>query len=891
MQRCRARWPRLSRWLAELLEAGPSPTLTILDKPVRRLARGALDPGIEEIARLVEPGHRLGPWRLLEKVGEGGMGVVYRAERADGSFRKTVAVKLLRLRGSGLGEQLQRESHLLARLDHPAVTRLIDAGLDDRAGPYLVMEWVEGIDLPTWIEGAPSLDERLDVLIALCEAVSHAHQHLIVHGDIKPANVRLHQDGQVNLLDFGVARLFDERDPEDHPGAGLTPSFAPPEQLLGQPLRPHGDIWALGAVLGWMVEGRIPGRNDGPPSSAPVPEPDRPGELRAIVDKACAFEPEDRYSSVDGLAADLRRYQGHWPVEAHQPSRFSRAWKFLRRNPVLTGGVATSLTLLAIGLVVSLLLYSQASQRALELEQLVSFQQAQLADIEVADMGAALRESLVAQREALLEESGGGHESEGGYETPDLGLEGINFTDVALDVLEAFIFAHSLATIEKQFSDQPDYRARMLQAVATTMREIGLIDAAREPQRQALELFKTTRGKDHPKTLSALYQRGLVARDSGDYEKARSYLEAALERQERVLGSRHLDTLDTRNSMASIHTRAGDLDLAEENYRAALNGRRDQLGDHHRKTLASVHNLGIILRMRGDPEQGMEYARMALEGFRESLGENHQATLGAKSGLSSMLRALDRPDEALKYSKKALDGRRDLLGSRHPDTLNSISNTGMLIASIGDLEKALPYYVEALEGRRVVLGPDHNSTLASMTNLGVLKRRMGKLDAAEKLQQQAFERRHGIYGPDSPGTLASLNNLARVLEEKGSYDQARNLYAQVVERSSRVLGPDHVRTLSTTNRLGTVTRRLGKLEESRAILATAVEASQTRWPNGNWRTGYYLANLGKTLHAKEHHRLAEARLLLAFSILESELGLDDERTMDASMALTRVYVQ
>ena len=254
LEQCRQRYPRLSRWLDEMTDGGH--TVTLLDDSVRNLADSAVQSSSITVKALA-PDTRLGPWVVREAVGQGGMGMVYRGERADGAFEMDVAIKLIGKRRRGMAELLQRESRLLARLDHPSVTRLVDAGLDERAGPFLVMEWVEGTDLAQWLqENDPPLSRRLDLFCQLAEATAHAHQRLIVHGDIKPGNVRIREDGMVKLMDFGVARLLEAEDDGDVDLRALTPAFAAPEQLEGESVTTRSDVWSLGALLCWLWIGR-----------------------------------------------------------------------------------------------------------------------------------------------------------------------------------------------------------------------------------------------------------------------------------------------------------------------------------------------------------------------------------------------------------------------------------------------------------------------------------------------------------------------------------------------------------------------------------------------------------------------------------------------------------
>lgn len=293
-------------------------------------------------------GLRVGSWRLLEKIGQGGMGTVYRAERADGAFEKQVAIKLLRGGDARFRQQLERERALLARLDHPGIARLIDGGVLQDDQPWLAMELAAGEDLGAWLRRVrPSLALRLEVFLSVCAAVSHAHAGQVVHRDLKPGNIRVTDDGVVKLLDFGIARLVSP----DQLVVGtrqvaVTPEYAAPEQLLGEPITTRVDVHALGALLYLLLTGqqarpRFGGNWVGyleqirdhppvPPSQAAtskpalaVPASSLRGDLDAIVAKAMAWEPTRRYASVADLGADIRRHLAGEPVLAH-----ARTWRY-----------------------------------------------------------------------------------------------------------------------------------------------------------------------------------------------------------------------------------------------------------------------------------------------------------------------------------------------------------------------------------------------------------------------------------------------------------------------------------------------------------------------------------------------------------------------------------
>ena len=363
----------------------------LLDQPAALVLLGAppIMPGLA-------PGTRLGPWRIVEPIGRGGMGEVYRAERADGPFEQRVAIKLMRADAARLMARFHAERQIVARLDHPGIARLLDGDASPDGQPYMVMELVEGRHLIEWCrEQHCPLDQRLDLFDMICDAVAYAHRNLVVHRDLKPANVLIGADGRPKLLDFSIARLLDG--PVGHATQEilLTPGYAAPEQLNGGPITTAADVYALGLLLYELLCGRpardvqglplaaamqraltidvqAPSRAAQVDAAAPVPAQRLVGDLDAIVAKALRPEPELRYASVDALRADIDRYRQHLPVLARRGSWGYVAARALRRH---RGSAIASMLVLSV-LVVGVLavawqakLAREQAQRATAIQQ------------------------------------------------------------------------------------------------------------------------------------------------------------------------------------------------------------------------------------------------------------------------------------------------------------------------------------------------------------------------------------------------------------------------------------------------------------------------------------------------------------------------------------------
>ena len=337
--------------LLRLLELDDD-TDPFLDGPLDGLVAGLLANNVDPEDALddVAPGDRIGPWKVISKLGSGGMGSVWLAERADGAYSQQVALKTIKLGmdSAMVLAQFQRERNLLARLQHPNIASLIDGGVDDRGRPWFAMDHVQGMDLRDWIKTQPALDDRLRLFEKLCRAAAHAHQQLVIHRDIKPGNVLVQADGEPKLLDFGIAKLLAEDDVDEtvtmHRFASR--SYAAPEQLRGEAVSTATDVYALGALLFEMLTGERYSRvhetdtATTPPSQASRQTPDPTaihttrlrGDLDAIVTRALAAEPERRYATALSLADDVQNYLNGKPINARPDGFAYRANKFIRRN-------------------------------------------------------------------------------------------------------------------------------------------------------------------------------------------------------------------------------------------------------------------------------------------------------------------------------------------------------------------------------------------------------------------------------------------------------------------------------------------------------------------------------------------------------------------------------
>lgn len=864
-------------------------------------------------------------YRILAEIHRGGQGVVYQAIQE--STRRKVAIKVLRDGPFSYGVELarfEREVDVLSRLQHPHVVAVLDRG--QSAGyAYYVMDYIAGRPIDAYVAGADlSIAETLLLFVKVSEAVNVAHLRGVTHRDLKPGNIRVDEQGEPRILDFGLAKLAQEvAEASSARAMTITGQFvgslpwASPEQAEGRPelLDIRTDVYSLGVILYQLLTGRFPypvvGRIDDVVRHILHTDPVRPASIRRELDfdlelvmlKCLAKEPQRRYQSAGELARDIRRYLANEPVSATSPSNRYRLRKFVQRNRgmVLAGAVVASALVLAT--IVSVAFGLRAAQqrdaakialsraesaeqiaetRAAELELVAGFQQEQLAGIDAQAMGRRIRDSLLANvRSAAERRMLSPDEIDARVaELEELTADG-DFTGLARQALADDFFKPALAAIGEQFADQPLVAARLMQTVASTLQELGLLDAAVAPQEQALAIRRELLGDDHVDTLDSISEMGLLLRAQGKDAEAEPYYHEALAGRRRVLGDEDPETLRSLNNLAALLQAQGKLTEAEPYYREALEKRRLIFGDDHPDTLTSVAAMGYLYFGQGKIEQAEPYYREALEKRRRVLGEDHPHTLYAINNMAALLQTQGKFSEAEVLYVEALAKRRRVLGSEHPQTLQSLNNLGNVLEAQKRFAEAEPYYREALEVRRRVLGDDHPHTLSSISNMGTLLQSMERYDDAERLAREALEGRRRLLGDDHLDTLRSVNNVGKLLELQGRLTEAEAHYREALAGSHRAVGAIHPDTIQHTILLCRFLQVQKRFEEAIALLTDAERAVRGDSPGANplqlARILMYVAKVRIDVgaFAEAERDLLEAHDLLISPSETSQSGLPD----------------
>jgi len=823
------RYPRLHVWLDRLLQASGTPT-EHFSSAVARTAERALntDGSLPPLAE----GERLGPWRILGQAGRGGMGVVYKAERADGAFEMAAAIKLIASQRNGMAERLVLERQLLARLNHAGISRLIDGGLTEDGRAYLVMEWVPGEDLS---EHRRAGLDPFKTFTEIADALTHAHQRMVVHGDIKPGNVRITPNGRARLLDFGVARLLaDEAIDEDDSLRALTPAFAASELLAGQPATAQSDVWALGALLNWLLSGQRPAGDGSAPDTSGLQHP-RAADLAAVIGKACAAEPAERYPSVAALAEEVWRIRDHHPVQvrAAGPLRRLRLWS--RRNPV----GATLALALTVGVVAAASVLGWQAQLVRAERDLARFENTRwetmrdqlvqvfavvAQDAEDGELGAReLLDGSVDRLDELL----AGDDRGRAYVESMLGSLYVALQDYqsAASVLRRFVASDDGGTAAMLRSDAYGNLALAEVYLGNHQRALELVDEAlamveRQPgdYRRRLSQLHGIRGSalrglgDWPASIEAL-ERGVVlaqAVDSGPNRTlamarnnlgvsllnagrtadARLAFEAALDIWQALGLGESSDALTVIGNLATIYHQQGDLQLAEAAYADAIELRRQRFGDSA-ALAAMMNNYGQVLIIR----YRLMEARDQLEQARDMMGRfngetsPHYAIMLRSLGLLALTGG-DVEPAAENFSR----AEAILLDSVGPDHLFTVIVRAQVARALArrDPTAAVERLAELIEQMAVMGAPAETHKAGALCEKALvlldLNRPEPALAAAERCLGIRLESL-----PDEHWEITKAEALMAAAEYQLGDPAARPVLAANLDALSDTYGPGHPR--------------------------------------------------------------------------------------------------
>ena len=779
------------------------------------------------------PPERLGAWLLGDKLGAGGMGEVWAAERVEGGFTQRAAVKLVRS-GMASREIVARfaiERQLLARLDHPAIATLLDGGVAPDGRPWFAMERVDGLPITHFADDRGlDVEDRLRLLLAVAEAVDFAHRSLVIHRDLKPSNILVTPSGAPKLLDFGLAKLLEPGfeagiDPNvtKTEFRALTPAYAAPEQILGEPVTTATDVYSLGVILYELLTGELPHRRRVSSATTLASELahetlERPSsrlrrvesgqahgahrsrritaDLDTIVLKALARERERRYPSVAALAADLVAYLERRPIAARPDTVGYRLSKFVRRHRVAVAAGVVVFAALVLALSVSIRQTRRANTAA-----------------EAARLEARRAERVKGFLISVFEQADPNRAR--GAEMP-----------------ARQILTEGASRLESELRDEPEVRAELYDAVARIQGSLGLLDeglaSAERAAAERARLFGP-RSREHAQSLvtvgKAFLAQGRVEEAGKRFEEAVLHFESAGE-----AGS--VDCAAALSGRAEVRMMSGDLAGALADERRAYEICLAALGEADALTLERLSNIAVLQTEVGTFAEAVRIFRQILAVLEPAEGADSPKVLNVVLNLATALDSAGESTEALPYFERVVVGRRRIYGAQHPALGEALVITSLRLSRAGRSADALAALAEA----RAIYEPLDHPELGSVDNYtGLALADLGRFAEAERAFERAAARFAKDSGANSILTVNAQCNEAYTVSEQGRVAEAEAMFERAIAKL-RTLGEfDNPRLLRTRLNWGATLRKLGRYREARAVLEEALALAKAKLDAGHLR--------------------------------------------------------
>lgn len=812
-----------------------------------------LESEVEDDNNLTPSYQAIGPYRVVGVVGEGGMGQVLLAERADNQFKQRVAIKLLRRGVSShqLQTRLKLERQILATLEHPYIAKLLDGGTTPEGTPYIVMEYVDGVPINIYCDHQRlTIEQRLRLFQKVCSAVQCAHQHLIVHRDLKPSNILVTTDGTPKLLDFGIAKLLDAHSftqtvAMTHMDYRLmTPDHASPEQVRGEPVTTASDIYVLGVLLYGLLTGRRPFEIkktrlaeleraicDSPAipmdmglyeivqqkdreivqrlceerSTTPARlRRDLRGDLSAIVMTALRKEPARRYSSVEQLSADIDRYLADQPVTARNDSWIYRARKFTQRNAaasVLSAFVALSLVAFAVTTFVQSRHIEHAQIRAEQVSRFMIdlFQQADPSHNRGNDI--KVREML------------------------DVGAK----------------------RILNGLADQPDTRASLLKVMGDVYRGLGDYNEARQLFTTALNLRIQTSGNRHPEVAEIERLLGNTLIKQGKPTEAAPFVEHSLLLRRQIFPADSLEVADSLQELALLRRSQQRMEEAESLFKNTLQILSKHDGTAAPQLVSVLSDFAGLYVFKGDYVAAEPLFKNALLLANKTFGDNH------------------------------------------PETAIQMQNLAVTYELENKFTDAKPLFLQSLALYKRIFGAEHPQTISAMTNYGVFLSKSGELNGAEQIMRTTLELQENQQGKDSIDVGYIHKNLGVVLLYKHNLEEAQMELKKALSIYSTSLPPTHAYIGVTRLFFGFTLLEKESFSAASVEFQNVIPIIRDSMPDDNELYALAEAGLGASLAAQHQYAAGEPLLLDNYKIVLKARGANDPTVLELKRWIERSF--
>lgn len=871
--------PELAHELRQLLaEVDHTPTFFEQD------AVQALGFAVKISEPIVALPERIGIYRVIREIGQGGMGRVYLATRDDGQFDKTVAIKVVK-RGMDTDDILTRfryERQILASLEHPNIAQLFDGGLTEDGRPYFVLEYVDGEPITDYADRKQlTVSQRLALFRTVCRAVQYAHQSLIIHRDLKPSNIMVTEDGTIKLLDFGIAKLLDEEQAnittpitEEYTRL-LTPEYAAPEQVQGAPITTATDVYQLGVVLYELLTGRRPYhinkrirheveriileqeptrpstavtrvQNPGVEQNADTTGSDRgmsiealqralKGDLDMICLKALAKEQRRRYGGVGALAEDIRRYQNGLPVLAQPDSLRYRVRKFVKRHKV---GVAAGSMIGMLVLMVALMAISFA---------LVTAEQNKLLS-EERDRVTEERNQAEAVRAFVVDL----------FEVNDPDVSGTK------DISARTLLERGTMRVREELAEQPEVQSEMLIVLSQVYHKLSDFKQSRQLIEEAIALQRSHLGDTDPLVGETMGRLASTLDALGNYPAADSAYQEALRIFEAAHGREHASVASALSNLATIRSYQSKLDEAATLMKEAA-AIQEAVSEPHSRALADTYyNAGIVYQQGGDIEAAAEAFRRVLELDRIREGTD---SFDVINSLIQLGRTLSGQPNTMDEGKATLEEALAIAG-RILDPQHRLH--AMIHTELGNLyyskqnEKALRHYEQALAVHKVNFGEIHPDVAGVTHSIANVLVGLEEWQQADSLYQQALHVAETVFDGAHPDVALILRSLAYARGLRGLYDDADVYFAQAIAMYDEILPEQDGRRYRARQLYGEILLFAGRYPEAETILLTSYNHFEEVHGIEDWRTQgaiKALADLYKRWGKTDHQAFYQTQII------------------------------
>ncbi|MEM7097846.1 MAG: serine/threonine-protein kinase [Pseudomonadota bacterium] len=811
--------------------------------------------------RDLPPGTPMGAYRIVEKIGDGGMGAVYRAERADGAFERQVAIKVVRqsMLSEAVAHRFDQERAILARLEHPNIAAILDGGMTDEGGPYFVMELVEGLAITDYCDlHKLSIQGRLRLFTDVCRAVQFAHQNFVVHRDLKPSNILVNEAGVPKLLDFGIAKVV-EGDPDaaeldmhlTKTGVLLaTPAYAAPEQLASGNITTMTDVYALGVLLYELLTGRRPFEpqrtpdefllmllNDDPirPSTALTQMPMSEAEgvqgnktaqtvsasrqldigrlrstIRGDLDNICLTairrNPDARYATAGALADDITRHLSNEPINARGHSLGYRLRKFYRRHTAaVTGAVAAGVFLLSFGV--------YHTNRVTVERDIALAEQAKTQEVvqfvtglfQAADPAQA-RGTEVTARELL-----------------DAGLQ----------------------QIETQMGNRPDVQAVMKRVLGEVYYQLGEQEQAGRLLQDALAIQRSVVGEDSLEVADTLLSLGMQQQTIGDFPAAQASLDQALALRRSSLGAVHPKVMDALSAQAFYAETVGEYVEAEALHKQALQmAQQLAVADEDLWVATQQGKLASVLRLQDRLDEAEELLQASLTTQEKIYRGAHPESDETKRQLAELLIDRRKYEESEVLFKELIASRTKMLGPDHYETGSAWNSYGHLLSAKGDRQGAIDAYTRMLNITRSSYGDTHPALAAGYNNVAIIRRNEGDFTGALRDFESSLAMLDAVgVDPEHPNRAYPLSGKARIFMLLNEFENALQTIDHAIEIRRKQMADDHILLVELFGDRGAILAELGRFAEAEVGLTSSYTHLVDNWGMEDARTGMTAARL------------------------------------------------